>query len=67
MPQEKMRKYDVVLTTYQVLEQGIVPSTYGPVVVFANTSRCSVVAHIFCRWYFPDFRKMVSPNKVRCP
>lgn len=32
---EMMRKYDVILTTYQVLEQ--------------------------------DFRKMVSPNKVKCP
>ena len=34
-PRELMRKYDIVLTTYQVLEQ--------------------------------DFRKMTSPNKVKCP
>jgi len=34
-PREMLRKYDVVLTTYQVLEA--------------------------------DFRKMVSPNKVKCP
>lgn len=35
MPPAVMQKYDVVLTTYQVLEQ--------------------------------DFRKMMSPNKVKCP
>jgi len=35
LPRELLRKFDVVLTTYQVLEQ--------------------------------DFRKMVSPNKVKCP
>jgi len=35
MPAEMIQKYDIVLTTYQVLEQ--------------------------------DFRKMVSPNKVKCP
>lgn len=35
VPREVMGKYDVVLTTYQVIEH--------------------------------DFRKMVSPNKVKCP
>ena len=35
LPRELLTKYDVVLTTYQVLEA--------------------------------DFRKMVSPNKVKCP